>query len=88
MCACPLFAVIGFDELKTMREDTGNVQELMKKVGKIFIDAMNKMAEDISSLVGSEISDLSTGESMFEQISIVSPSSRLDKLKKTKARET
>ena len=78
MCAHPLFSGIGFDELKTMREDTGDGQELMKKVGKIFTDAMNKTVEAISSLVGSAISDLSTGKSLFEKSSIVPPSSRLN----------
>ena len=50
MCAHPLFA--GFDELKIMREDTGDGRELMKKASQIFIDAMNKTIEAYSSPVG------------------------------------
>ena len=82
VCAHPLFSVIEFDELKIMREDMGDVQELIKIAGQIFMDAMNKMAKEHSSLVGSETSDLSNEESIFEQNSIAPPSIRLNKLKK------
>ena len=61
MCANPLFSGIGFYELKTMREDTGDEQELMKTAGQMFVDSMNKTAEEHASLVGSAMSDLSTG---------------------------
>ena len=85
MRAHPLFAGIVFDELKIVRENTGDGQVLMKTAGQMVMDATNKTAEERSSLVGSVMSDLSTGESIFEQKSIVSPSSSLEKLKKNES---
>ena len=45
------------------------------------MDTMNKTVEEHFSLAGSAISDLSTGESVLEQNSVVLPSSMMDKLK-------
>ena len=76
MCAHPLFAGIGFEELKTIREDSSDGHKLMKKASNVFVDAMNKTAEVNSSPVGSATFDVSTGDSFYVNIS-VPPSSRL-----------
>ena len=82
MRAHPLFAGIGFDELKMAREGTGDGKELMKTAGQVLIGYTSKTAEEHSSLVGLVMPDSSTGESVFEQNLFAPPSSRLDEFKK------
>ena len=50
MHAHPLFAGIGFDELKMIREDKGDGHELMKKSSHISVDAMKKRQKRIRHL--------------------------------------
>ena len=85
MHAHTLFAGIGFEELKTMGEDTGDENELMKEAIHVFIDPVNKTAEADSSPVGLAMFDVSTRDNFIDENSIVPPSSRLEKLKKIKA---
>ena len=70
MCTHLLFAGSGFEELKIIREAEGDGDELMKQGSELFVEAMTNTSEVESSPAGSETFEVSTKDSMLDEIEL------------------